>query len=202
MPRVPGQIDRAKTEAILEATAEAIYTRGLGVSVDEIARRARVSKQTIYNHYGSKADLVRSLIENRAATITAPLEVPGALEIPEAALAAYARALLGIIAFPRGVALFRLIIANVGVDPDLARSVFKASARASRARLADFLDREAKAGRMAISDPMEAADFFAGMVVGQHQLAGLLGLESELTPARIERIATEAARRFMRAYRP
>ncbi|HZZ34343.1 MAG TPA: TetR/AcrR family transcriptional regulator [Caulobacteraceae bacterium] len=202
MPRVAGQIDRAKTEAILEATAEAIYTRGLGVSVDEIARRAGVSKQTIYNHYGSKADLVRSLIENRAATITAPLEVPGALEFPEAALAAYARALLGIIAFPRGVVLFRLIIANVGADPDLARSVFKASARASRARLADFLEREAKSGRMAISDPMEAADFFAGMVVGQHQLAGLLGLESELTPARIERIATEAARRFMRAYRP
>jgi AcrR family transcriptional regulator len=71
MPRVAGQIDRAKTEAILEATAEAIYARGLGVSVDEIARRAGVSKQTIYNHYGSKADLIRALIETRAQTITA-----------------------------------------------------------------------------------------------------------------------------------
>jgi TetR/AcrR family transcriptional repressor of mexJK operon len=202
MPRVAGQIDRAKTEAILEATAEAIYTRGLGVSVDEIARRAGVSKQTIYNHYGSKADLIRALVENRAASITAPLDVPGAIEFPQEALARYARALLETISIPRGVALFRLIIANAGADPDLARSVFKAGARTTRSRLADFLDREAKAGRMAVPDPGEAADFFAGMVISQHQLAGLLGLDSELTPQRIEHIATEAARRFMRAYRP
>ncbi len=202
MPRVAGQIDQAKSEAILEATAEAIYARGLGVTVDEIARRAGVSKQTIYNHYGSKADLVRALIENRAATITAPLAVAGALDFPEAALAGYARALLEIIALPRGIALFRLIIANVGVDPDLARSVFKAGAGTTRTRLAEFLEREAAAGRLAIPDAREAADFFAGMVTSQHQLAGLLGLQSELTPSHIERIATEAARRFMRAYRP
>src|SRR5205807_205660 len=54
MPRIAGQIDLIKSEAILEAAADAIHERGLGVSVDEIARRAGVSKQTIYNHYGSK----------------------------------------------------------------------------------------------------------------------------------------------------
>jgi len=48
----------------------------------------------------------------------------------------------------------------------------------------------------------EAADFFAGMVVSHRQIGGLLGLPSDLSPARIERLATEAARRFMRAYRP
>jgi hypothetical protein len=103
---------------------------------------------------------------------------------------------------PRGIALFRLIIANAGVDPDLAQSVFKAGVGASRIRLADFLAREARAGRLAIDDAVEAAAFFAGMVASQYQLAGLLGLPPELTPARIERIATEAAARFMRAYAP
>jgi len=38
------------------------------------------------------------------------------------------------------------------------------------------------------------------MVVGQHQLNGLLGLPSELCDERIERLAREAARRFLRAY--
>src|SRR5438552_13422991 len=202
MPRVAGQIDRAKTEAILEATAQAIYERGLGVSVDEIARRAGVSKQTVYNHYGSKADLVRALIEQRAELITAPLEVPGAVEFPEAALADYARGLLETVSMPRGLVLFRLIIASVGSEPELANAVFQAGARATRLRLADFMAREARAGRLAIPDPAEAADFFAGMVVSHHQLAGLLGLPDDLTEARIERIATEAARRFMRAYAP
>jgi TetR/AcrR family transcriptional repressor of mexJK operon len=200
MPRIAGQIDQAKSEAILEATAIAIHERGLSVSVDEIARRAGVSKQTIYNHYGSKADLVRALIERRVELITAALEVEGALEFPQEALAAYARELLETISMPRGITLFRLIIASVGAEPDMAQAVFRAGARATRIKLAAYLARESAAGRLAIDDPDEAADFFAGMVISHRQVAGLLGLESDLTPARIDRIATEAARRFMRAY--
>ena len=200
MPRIAGQIDLAKTEAILEATSQAIHERGLAVSVDEIARRAGVSKQTIYNHYGSKTDLVRALIERRVELITQVLDVEGAVEDPQAALASYARQLLETVTMPRGLTLFRLIIGSVGADPELAPAVFKAGARASRIKLAAFLAHETAAGRLAVPDPDEAADFFAGMVVSHRQLAGLLGLEVDLTPAKIDRIAAEAARRFMRAY--
>ncbi|MGA0603625.1 TetR/AcrR family transcriptional regulator [Caulobacter sp. KR2-114] len=202
MPRIAGQIDLAKTEAILEATSDAIYERGLSVSMDEIARRAGVSKQTVYNHYGSKSELVRALIARRTDSITAALEVPGATERPHDALADYARALLETLQMPRGVILIRLIISSVAGEPDLAQAVFKGGLRASRARLAAFLARETAAGRLAIDDVDEAADFFAGMVVSHRQLSLLMGLPSDLTPARIERIATEAARRFLKAYRP
>jgi AcrR family transcriptional regulator len=201
VPRIAGQIDVAKTEAILEATAEAIYERGVGVSVDEIARRAGVSKQTVYNHYGSKTELVRALIQRRADMITAPLEMSVDAR-PEEALAGYARNLLETIAMPRGLVLFRLLIASAGTDPELARAAYKGGIGASRIKLADFLQRETRMGRLAVGDPEEAADFFAGMVVSQRQLSGLMGLEINLGPEQIERIATEAARRFVRAYRP
>lgn len=200
MPRVAGQIDRTKNEAILDAASEVLFERGLAAPLDEIARRAGVSKQTIYNHYGSKAELVKALIGRRVAVITAPLEMAGAEAHPEQALADYARALLETIRFERGIALYRLLIESVPATPELARDVFSAGARASRVRLAAFLERETQAGRIAAPDPMEAADFFGGMVVSHHHLAGLLGLPSELDAAKIERIATEAARRFMRAY--
>jgi hypothetical protein len=72
--------------------------------------------------------------------------------------------------------------------------------RGSRAKLAAFLARETRAGRMDVPDPVEAADFFTGAVLGGRQLEVLLGLPSELTPENIQRIAHEAARRFMRAY--
>ncbi|MBW8890914.1 MAG: helix-turn-helix transcriptional regulator, partial [Burkholderiales bacterium] len=58
MPRIAGQIDVAKTEAILDAAVEVIGQRGLGAPMEAIAKRAGVSKQTVYNHYGSKAELV------------------------------------------------------------------------------------------------------------------------------------------------
>jgi TetR/AcrR family transcriptional repressor of mexJK operon len=200
MPRVAGQIDRAKNEAILDAASEVLFERGLAAPLDEIAQRAGVSKQTIYNHYGSKAELVKALIGRRVEQITAPLEAPFATAHPEEALAAYARALLETVRFERGIALYRLLIESARSKPELVQEVFGAGVQASRARLAAFLRREAAAGRIAVADPAEAADFFGGMVVSHHHLQGLLGLPSELDAARIDRIAIEAARRFMKAY--
>jgi AcrR family transcriptional regulator len=200
MPRTAGQIDRAKNEAILEAASDVIFERGLAATLDEIARRAGVSKQTIYNHYGSKVDLMRALIERRAQSVTDPLDVPGAEAFPERALAAYAELLLRTVTFERGIAFLRLMIESAPRDPALVQAVLPNGFRDSRAKLAAFLARETRAGRLATPDPAEAADFFGGMVLGGRQLEGLLGLPSELTAERIDRIAREAARRFMRAY--
>jgi AcrR family transcriptional regulator len=200
MPRVAGQIDRVKNEAILDAASDVVFERGLAAPLDEIARRAGVSKQTIYNHYGSKAELVRALIERRTKLIAAPLDMPGAHEHPVEALAAFARMLLQTIAMERGVALVRLLVAAAPNEPEMARALLPTGPRGSRALLAGFLEREARVGRLAIGDAREAADFFAGMVVSHHQVQALLGLPSELTAERIDHIAREAARRFVRAY--
>lgn len=40
MPRVAGQIDLAKGEAILDAAVEVLGERGLAASMEEVARRA------------------------------------------------------------------------------------------------------------------------------------------------------------------
>jgi AcrR family transcriptional regulator len=202
MPRAVGQIDRVKNEAILDAASDVIFERGLGAPLDEVARRAGVSKQTIYNHYGSKGDLVRALIERRSRSISAPLEVEGAEADPEGTLAAYAQMLLGTIAMDRGVALFRLLIAGVGQEPGLAKTILPRGFGGARGKLAAFLQVEAEAGRLAIADPGEAAELFAGMVIGTRQIESLLGLPQDLSPARIDRLAREAARRFVRAYAP
>lgn len=200
MPRVAGQIDLAKGEAILDAAVEVLGERGLAASMEEVARRAGVSKQTIYNHYGSKAELIRALVDRRVADITAPLEMPGADERPEATLAGFARTMLQAIISPRSTAMMRLYIQGAGEAPDVARAVFEAGPKASRARLAAFLARETADGRLAVDDPAMAAEFFGGMVVGTYQLADLLGVDRGLTPAQIDAITAEAARRFMRAY--
>ena len=200
MPRLAGQIDQAKGQAILDAAIEVLAERGLGASMEEIARRAGVSKQTIYNHYGSKAELIRALVDRRVADITAPLEMPGADEDPQQALAEYARVMLRALINPRAAALMRVYILGVTEAPDVARAVFEAGPRASRARLAEFLARETALGRLAVDDPAMASEFFGGMVVGTYQLADLLGVERGLTEAQIDHIARQAAHRFMRAY--
>jgi AcrR family transcriptional regulator len=202
MPRVAGQIDLGKSEAILDAAVAVIAERGILASLDEIARRAGVSKQTIYNHYGSKAELVRAMAERRVREMTAPLATPQAAENPAEALAAYGRALLKAAYRTKGPSLLRSLMLHASDMPDVARAMWEAGPRASRRRLADFLALETAAGRLACPDPLEAAEFFGGMVTSAHQTAMLLGVPLELSDAAADRIATEAAARFVRAYAP
>lgn len=199
MPRLAGQIDQAKTEAILDAASEVLGERGLSAPMEEIARRAGVSKQTVYNHYGSKAELIRALVERRVEGITAPLREPGAEEHPEETLAAYARTLLTIVT-NKNYSLMRVTIQSAGEMPDLAREVFEAGPQHSRAQLAKFLTAETLAGRMNVPNPLQAAEFYGGMVLGQRQTRALLGLATDLTVEEVDILATEAARIFMRAY--
>lgn len=202
MPRIPGQIDIAKTEAILDAAVEVIGARGLGAPMEAIARRAGVSKQTVYNHYGSKAELVRALMARRVDRITAPLRDPGAVDNPHLALQAYARSMLEAVLVNKGYSVMRVIIQGAGEMPDIAHEVFEAGPRQARRQLAAYLETETRVGRLNVENFDQAAEFFSGMVLGQSQLRTLLSLPLDKSEAELDSLAGEAAKRFMRAYAP
>jgi TetR/AcrR family transcriptional repressor of mexJK operon len=200
MPRLAGQIDVSKNEAILDAALEVMSEHGFGAPLDKIARRAGVSKQTIYNHYGSKADMARAMAERRSHEVRQVLDAPGALDKPQETLEGFARLLLSSVLNTRGMALYRMAMLAVTTMPEVAQAIYEAGPRASRQRLAEFLRFENAAGRLSCPDPLEAAEFFAGMVLGRYQTPSLLGAKVDLTEAAIERIATEATARFLKAY--
>ena len=200
MPRAPGQIDRVKNEAILQAAGDVLAERGLSAPMSMIARRARVSKQTIYNHYGAKTDLIRALASRRVSTLSAPLE-PAVEAGTEEKLSTYARSYLGMVTAPATFALMRLTVQSANELPELAREVYEAGPKTSRERLAAFLANEHPAGRLAIPDAVEAAEIFIGMVSGQRQTRALLGLPAEAVGEQLDKLSREVAYRFVRAYR-
>jgi TetR/AcrR family transcriptional regulator, mexJK operon transcriptional repressor len=202
MPRAPGQIDRAKNEAILMAAGEVLAERGLSAPMSMIARRARVSKQTIYNHYGAKTDLIRAIATRRTGLITAPIESPAENGNPEEKLAEYARVTLTMVLAPATYALMRLTIQSANDMPDLAREVFDAGPKAARSKLASFLAAENAAGNLSVPNATEAAEIFVGMVSGQRQTRALMGLAQETKPDELDRLSKEIAHRFVRAYAP
>ncbi len=202
MPRVVGQIDQAKSEAILDAASDVLGERGLGASIEAIARRAAVSKQTIYNHFGCKTALIEALVARRVSHITAPLRVPGAAEQPIETLTALAQTLIEIVSNVRAYSLIRVTVQGAGAMPDLAKAVFEAGPATTRALIADYLAAETQAGRMAVDDPMEAAEFFAGMCSGHRQFRALMGMEVNADPEQIAHLAQTVAKRFFRAYAP
>jgi TetR/AcrR family transcriptional repressor of mexJK operon len=201
MPRVAGQVDLIKSEAMLDAASQVIAERGLTAPVEAIAKRAGVSKQTLYNRYGGKAGLIRALIRRRIDTVTAPLADAVGDVSPEATLAAFARDLMTAMLTPAGVSMTRVAIQSAVDMPDMAAAVYDAGAGTSRARLADFLRVESAAGRLDVDDPAEAADLFSGMV-GARQLRALLGAPTPSDAESIDALSQTIARRFVRAYAP
>jgi len=199
MPRIAGQVDLVKSEAMLDAASQVIAERGITAPVEAIARRAGVSKQTLYNRYGGKAGLIQALIRRRIDTLTAPLAGGTDGAGPETVLAAFAFDLMTAMLAPASLAMTRVAIQGAVEMPGIAEAVFDGGARVSRARLADYLRAESAAGRLDVENPAEAADLFSGMV-GARQLPALLGAPAPSDPETLERLSREIARRFVRAY--
>ncbi|CAN5210398.1 TetR/AcrR family transcriptional regulator [soil metagenome] len=195
MPRVAGQVDPRKSEAILEAASDLFSERGATVSMEEIARRAGVSKQTLYNRYASKAEIARALSAQRSDAITAPLRTDGD---PQTVLTALAATLIDKICnVDKGASLRGVALMSPDM-PDIARAIYDAGPGESLRRLAAWLTDQDRLGRLSVPDPAHAAEMFTGMALGHGHLRAVLGLPHPDVdiPAR----AAEVTRRFVRAF--
>lgn len=197
MPRVAGQIDTRKSEAILEAASALFAEKGPAASMDEIARRAGVSKQTLYNRFASRVELARALAGRRSDLITEPLRHAGDAED---VLTAFAAALLTKICNGEKGASLRAVAMMSGESPDLARAIYDAGPMESLRRLADWLEGQHAAGRVKTPDPLHAAEVFAGMTLGHAHLRHMMAVPHP--PFDVERRARDTARRFLRAFAP
>jgi AcrR family transcriptional regulator len=138
----------------------------------------------------------------RVDKITAPLRAADPGDDPRETLEAFARSMLELATVNKGYSVLRVVIQSASEMPDVAREVYEAGPRQARRQLAAFLRQENERGRLKVDDAEQAAEFFAGMVMGHNQLRVLLNLPSEKTAAEHYAAAAEAAARFLRAYAP
>lgn len=197
MPRAAGQIDERKSEAILDAATILFAEKGASASMAEIARRAGVSKQTLYNRYASKVDIGRALAGRRSDAVTAPLRLGGE---PVDVLTAFAAALLDNLFGPGGRGRMRGVALISPEAPDLAEAVYHAGPGEGLRRLSLWLEEQDQIGRLRVPDPVHAAEIFTGMTMGHGHLRSILGIQQP--DFDIAARARETAERFVRAFAP
>lgn len=185
-------------ERVLRAATRSFLARGYGSSVEAIARRAGVAKQTVYEHFDSKDALFQEAVRGLARGILVTLEAsPRELRAALTRFAlAYRRRVLG----AQGIAMFRALVPEVPRFRPLARSMYDAGAGETVRRLAARLDQAMRAGELRRDDPEFAAELFLGMLVGQERVRRLFGFAGRgaADRARAERIVDC----FLRAYQP
>lgn len=94
-PARPLRADAARNRArVLEVAYETFASEGLGVPIDEIARRAGVGAGTVYRHFPTKEELFRAVIEDRLHRIVDDGRALLASEDPGEALFAFLRSMV------------------------------------------------------------------------------------------------------------
>jgi TetR/AcrR family transcriptional repressor of mexJK operon len=193
-----------KHAAILAAAREVFLEVGYGAaSMDEIARRANVAKQTIYNHFASKDSLFGEIITRLCDDLLRPLSAPEPrARAPETALAALAAEVMALMLQPSSLALHRLLVSEAPRFPELGATAYRTGAERPIEELASYLDVQTRLGTLEVPQPRLAAEQFFGMLVGNIQLRALLGVEARPSERAIDAAIREAVQTFFARYRP
>jgi TetR/AcrR family transcriptional repressor of mexJK operon len=163
-------------DKILDVATELFLRDGYGaVSVEAIAKAARISKRTFYQRFRGKADLftavVYRIVERLRPENDARLFEGDDLE---KVLLGLARIILDAALTPNALALHRIIIAEAIRFPELAMGVSQqAASHEAVRRIGALLEREARAGKVSVNDFAFAATQFLFMVVSLPQRRAL-----------------------------
>lgn len=193
---------RTKREAIVDAATEAFLVSGYGaVSMDQIAKVAGVSKQTVYSHFGSKAALFGAVIQARCDRLIQPNAEGLSPADPERALLELAERFIGAILAPENMASFRAVIAEIGRFPELADAFYRSGPRLAAAYLADYLKVVGKAGDYRFPDPHASARLFFAMMRGDIYMRCLLEVGPNVSKGEVRRTVRHAVRVFLAGHK-
>ena len=183
-------------ERVLRAATDSFLAHGYGSSVDEIARRAGVAKQTVYSHFPSKDALFKAVANALAQSVLVELEGGDVrASLLRFALAYRSRALGA-----QGIATFRTLLPEVPRFKAIARTMYANTMGAMVERLAQYFAVEMKEGRLRRDDPELAAEMLLSMLAGVDRVKRLFcvanGIEKD------ERRTARIVDTFLRAYKP
>jgi TetR/AcrR family transcriptional regulator, mexJK operon transcriptional repressor len=195
-----------KHRAILEA-AQGMFLAGgyLGTNMDELAARSRVSKQTVYKHFGSKealfVELVTSMTDAAGDRVHVDIVDPTEADDLPSFLEAYADRQLDIVMTPKLLQLRRLVIGEVTRFPELAEALYEHGPKRAIVTLAAMFERLAERGLLRVDDTTAAATEFNWLVMGEPVNRAML-LGDAAIPSAAERHAqvSAAVRVFLAAY--
>jgi TetR/AcrR family transcriptional repressor of mexJK operon len=168
----PGQTERSldrRHREIREAAIGAFLARGYdGTTMEEIAARAGVSKQTVYKHFTDKqhlfADIVLSTTDDMGALIGMIAERLPATTDLAGDLAHLAETFLVALMQPRVLRLRRLVITSADRFPEISSAWYEQGFERVLAALARSFRALADRGLLAVDDSSAAAEHFVGML--------------------------------------
>jgi TetR/AcrR family transcriptional repressor of mexJK operon len=197
----------ASGTAIRQAASALFLERGYqGTSMDDIAAAAHVSKQTIYTHFSDKESLLAGLVLANSDRVegflgTMVSVVHNATGV-EDGLRELARLYLRFVIRPEVLRMRRLVLAEAGRFPELARTYYEQVPQRVYATLAGIFTELAQQGRLDLDDADRAAQHFAWLVLGAPLDRGMFYDFADSASTASDETADAAVRVFLAGYAP
>lgn len=133
----------ARTQELISSAGELFLEKGYAkVSLEMIARRARVAVRTIYVKFGGKSGLFREVLLSGRNAYFATMEDLGTNRRPiREVLIDFGVRIHEMLSSPTAIQLYRMVIAEAHREPELAEAFFEAGPRQTREALCRFFTR-------------------------------------------------------------
>ncbi|GAB1406224.1 TetR/AcrR family transcriptional regulator [Thermomonas brevis] len=202
-PAGPGRPkDLGKRAAILLAAKRMFVQHGFeGVSMDQIAAEAGVSKLTVYSHFGDKGNLFSEAVRAHCEeSIPAALFDPAPGVPLRERLTQIGRAFVAMVMTPDAIAAHRILCAPQVAGSDLATILWEAGPQRLHASFAALLERRMHAGELDIPDPARATGHFFTLLKGEPHSQAVFGFCGSGTPQDPDAHVASVVDLFLRAY--
>ncbi len=206
----PGTSEEGRSERkhrlIMDAAMAVFLQKGYdGASMDEIAAKAEVSKQTVYKHFADKERLFSEIILASVGKVDSVMllvsdKLGATSDLPED-LGELARQLISVLMNPNLLRLRRLVIATSERMPEVGRSWYEQGFERVLATLATCFQRLSEQHLMQVQDPLLAANHFAGLLLWiPVNQAMFTGNDRPRSKAELDRYADAAVQAFLAVY--
>lgn len=189
-----------KSAAILYAAGDLFLGQGFErTSMDEVARVAGVSKQTVYAHFLNKEQLFRAVIASRVAEhFPADLPAPRVGGTAAELLDAVSRRYLRLILSDDAIAMFRVLAGNADTHPRMVQLFFEEGPARLIAAIDTAIRTARDRGLIACADVARATCILCSLLRGEIFLQRVLGLLGPVDEPTIAARAAEAVGDFLK----
>lgn len=186
------QNKQRKKRAILQAAKESFLSEGyISTSVDVIASRAQITKQTLYRYFPSKQALYEATLNDIAQSNHSEFVDSLLLENTREALLGFAEGFIYFHLSDEHIATYRLLVNESLQAPEMVRSFFEVGPDSTQRALADFFQQR-------FEQDESKTELWTSMLLAPRN-AALLGM-GVLTDEQIKRHALEATDLLLAAF--
>ncbi len=202
-PAGPGRPkDLGKRAAILNVAKRLFVQHGFdGVSMDQIATEAGVSKLTVYSHFGDKDSLFSAAVRAKCEE-----QMPAALFLAELEgnlyeqLTIIARAFFALVTSDEAIAMHRMMTMPGTGDSHVRELFWQAGPRQTKDFFAEFLRARVARGELDVPEIDRATSQFFCLLKGDIHAQMMCGLCCTPSPDEVERHVEGTVDLFLRAY--